>query len=122
MTMEPGIGQGYTWVPEGLAFRLYLDTAYHPHDGAGLELRGLADGTLHLDPVAQQVRWNYTMMTTNRGIYLASYGRHAEAIDAYQRALAIDSAYPLGYWKLGTAFSPWGDTPTQWMPISRRWL
>jgi tetratricopeptide (TPR) repeat protein len=104
MNMEPGIGQDTTWAPEGLAFRLYPDTAYHPHDGSGLELRGLADGTVHLDPVAQQVRRNYAMMTTNRGIYLASYGRHAEAIDAYQRALAIDSAYPLTYRKLGDSF------------------
>ena len=104
MNMEPGIGQGTTWAPEGLAFHLYSDTAYHPHDEAGLELRGLADGTVHLDPVAQQVRRNYAMMTTNRGIYLASWERHVEAIDAYQRALVIDSAYPLAYRKLGDSF------------------
>jgi tetratricopeptide (TPR) repeat protein len=104
MNMEPGIGQGYTWAPEGLAFRLYSDTAYYPYDGAGFELRGLADGTVYLDPVAQQVRRNYAMMTTNRGIYLSSYGRHVEAVDAYKRALTIESAYPLVYQELGDSF------------------
>lgn len=109
MNMEPGIGQGYTWAPEGLAFRLYSDTAYHPHGGADFELRGLANGTVHLDPVAQQVRRDYAVMTTNRGIYLTSHGRHVEAIDAYRRALAIDSAYPLAYRKLGDSFFALGQ-------------
>jgi tetratricopeptide (TPR) repeat protein len=58
-----------------------------------LEARGLFDGTIRFeddDVVMLKVRPVYLRMVVNRGRYLAAYGRHEEAIEAFKQALAFD--------------------------------
>ncbi len=100
--VEQGVLTGRGLVPEGLAFRLYPDdTAFRPHEGPPLELRGLADGSIPLDEVARQVRTRYAQMITSRGMYLMRYQRTDEAMAALQQAIALDDNFILAHQLLG---------------------
>jgi tetratricopeptide (TPR) repeat protein len=43
--------------------------------------------------VTINVRPVYLRMLVNRGRYLAAYGRHQEAIEAFKQALALDPGF-----------------------------
>jgi tetratricopeptide (TPR) repeat protein len=83
----------YEFVPEGLIFHLMSKGEYHDLAEPHLITRGLRDGSLKFaddDVVTLKVLPVYLRMFTNRGRYLAFYGRHEQAIEAYRQALALD--------------------------------
>lgn len=87
------LGSNYQLVPHGLVFRLAPRQGYYELPEARLRTRGLVDGTLRFeetDVVNVKVLPVYKVMFLNRGRYLALFGQHARAIDAFQQALALD--------------------------------
>lgn len=83
----------YQSVPQGLVFQLMRDRDFHQPAEINLSLRGLADGSLKFekdDVVIKKVLPVYTGMLVNRGVYLAVYNRHEQAIEAFRQALALD--------------------------------
>ncbi|MGA9771003.1 MAG: DUF2723 domain-containing protein [Blastocatellia bacterium] len=87
------LADSYGFVAQGLVFQLMSKGAYHDLAAPQLVTRGLADGTVKFaddDVIKLKVLPVYLKMLTNRGRYLASYGRHEEAIEAYRQALALD--------------------------------
>ena len=87
------LSKNYQLVPHGLVFKLAGKQGFHDLPDAHLQTRGLADGTLRFeetDVVKIKVLPVYTTMLLNRGRYLALFGQHARAIDAFKQALALD--------------------------------
>jgi len=83
----------YQPIPRGLVFQLAGDRGFHDPGVVHLQTRGLADGTLTFasdDVVNLKVLPVYRAMFVTRGRYLAFFGRHELAIDAFQQALAFD--------------------------------
>jgi tetratricopeptide (TPR) repeat protein len=81
------------FIPQGLVFQLSTDSRFHEPARPQLLTRGLFDNTLKFeddDVVMIKVRPVYLRMLVNRGRYLAAYGRHDEAIEAYKQALALE--------------------------------
>ncbi len=88
----------YQLVPQGLVFGLFSDRAFHEPPAPHLQTRGLVDGTLEFAPddvVLLKVLPVYVTMLYNRGRYLAANGRHADAIAAFQEALALNPGFQL---------------------------
>jgi hypothetical protein len=88
----------YGLMPQGLVFQLLSDRAYREPAALQWQLRGLADGSVHFeadDVVRIKVLPVYVTMLYNRGRYLALHGEHAEAITAYEQALALDPEFAL---------------------------
>lgn len=86
----------YQLVPEGLAFKVTRDRGFQMPAEPELELRGLTDGSIRFsekDVVREKVLRVYTTMLSNRGRYLAAYGRHEGAIRAFQECLALDGGF-----------------------------
>lgn len=87
------LNQKYRLVPEGLVFRLASDQDFQKPANAELVTRGINDGSFSFtadDVVMIKVIPVYVNMLVNRGKYLETYGRAAEAIELYQRALSLD--------------------------------
>lgn len=83
----------YSPVPQGLVFQLMRNRDFHQPAEINLSLRGLADGSLKFekdDVVAKKVLPVYTGMLVNRGVYLAVYNQHEQAVEAFRQALALD--------------------------------
>jgi tetratricopeptide (TPR) repeat protein len=86
----------YQLVPQGMVFQLYSDRDFHQPADPALVTRGLNDGSLRFadnDVVRLKVLPVYSQMLFNRGRYFAAFNRHAEAIEAYKQALAIDPRF-----------------------------
>lgn len=86
----------YQLVPQGLAFEVTRDRLFHDPAEPELQLRGLVDGSLKFDDndvVREKVLRVYTAMLTNRGRYLATFGRHDRAIRAFETALILDDDF-----------------------------
>jgi hypothetical protein len=86
----------YQLVPQGLVFEIARDRQFHQPKDPPLVTRGLADGSMRFeadDVVRQKVFPVYVKMLTSRGLYLAAYDRHDEAIEAFKAALALDPAF-----------------------------
>lgn len=93
---EPGVGQGHTWVPFGLSFRLTRDRAPQLAPAPELHLGPLSVPAAELDEVARlKVRPTYALMLANRGRYLASHGRADEAHTLFDQAAALDPSLDL---------------------------
>lgn len=105
VTLEVGLGLGedkglaqslnekYRLVPEGLVFRLASNLDFQKTADQELVTRGINDGSFVFaadDVVTIKVISVYVNMLVNRGKYLEAYGRQAEAIEAYKRALSLD--------------------------------
>jgi tetratricopeptide (TPR) repeat protein len=87
------LGRNYQLVPHGLVFKLAPRQGYYDLPEAKLQTRGLVDGTLKFeetDVVKLKVLPVYKVMFLNRGRYLALFGQHTRAIDAFKQALALD--------------------------------
>lgn len=84
----------YGLVPQGIVFKLVRDRAkFHNPRRVPIETRGLTDGTLNFekdDVVRTKVFPVYPLMLVNRGRYLALFGQHHHAIDAFNEALKLD--------------------------------
>ncbi|HVG17464.1 MAG TPA: DUF2723 domain-containing protein [Blastocatellia bacterium] len=81
------------FIPQGLVFQLSTGPGFHEPARPELLTRGLFDGTIKLeddDVATVKVRPVYLRMLVNRGRYLAAFGRHEEAIEAFKQALALD--------------------------------
>jgi Protein O-mannosyl-transferase TMEM260-like len=65
MPAEEGMGAGYSWVPSGLAFRLYPEKDPPPPGDIELDLRGWQEDSVRLSPEALHVRRNYALMLVN---------------------------------------------------------
>ena len=88
----------YQAVPRGLIFELRADRGFHDSGPLRLQTRGLADGTIRFEPddvVNLKVLPVYKTMLVNRGRYLAHFGQHALAIEAFAQALALDPSFDL---------------------------
>jgi tetratricopeptide (TPR) repeat protein len=86
----------YDLVPRGLVFQVINKGGLTEPTEVQLQTRGLNDGSLKFaddDVVKLKVLPVYVAMLTNRGIYLAAYGRHDRAIAAFKEALAINPNY-----------------------------
>lgn len=87
------LGSNYQLVPHGLVFRLAPRQGYYDLPEAQLQTRGLVDGTLKFeqtDVVNVKILPVYKAMLLNRGRYLALFGHHARAVDAFRQTLALD--------------------------------
>ncbi len=86
----------YDLVPCGLVFQVVNKGGFTEPADVQLQTRGLSNGSLKFtddDVVRVKVLPVYKVMLTNRGLYLAAYGRHERAIAAFREALAIDPNY-----------------------------
>ena len=84
------------FIPQGLVFQLSTDRQFHEPARPQLLARGLFDNTMKFeddDVVTVNVRPVYLRMLVNRGRYLAVYGRHEQAIEAFKQALALDPGF-----------------------------
>jgi tetratricopeptide (TPR) repeat protein len=91
--LTQSLATSYQLVPQGLVFEVVRDKEFHEPATPILQTRGLADGTLRFDKddtVSVKVLPTYIEMLINRGRYLAAYGRHESAIEAYNQALVLD--------------------------------
>ena len=86
----------YQFVPQGLVFELVPTRDFREPSDPKLITRGLADGSIRFekdDVVSIKVLPVYMSMLVNRGRYLAAFGRHERAIQAFNQALALDPNY-----------------------------
>jgi tetratricopeptide (TPR) repeat protein len=87
------LNKNFQAVPRGVVFQLFPDSTFHDPGPLRLETRGLADGTIRFEPddvVTHKVLPVYKLMLVNRGRYLAHFGDHQRAIEAFTQALALD--------------------------------
>jgi len=94
--LTQALQQQYRLVPQGLVFQVFSDREFHEPANPALELRGLNDGSFSFeedDVVKLKVLPVYLNMMVNRGRYLQAYGRQAEAIECYRRALSLDPSF-----------------------------
>ncbi|MBL8196609.1 MAG: tetratricopeptide repeat protein, partial [Blastocatellia bacterium] len=100
----------YNLVPQGLTMRIYADKTFHLDPAPSLELRGLLDGSIHLDEVAtKKLLPNYATMIANRGKYLSVAQRHDEAIEFLQLSLKLLPNFDRTYQFLGDAYAGKGE-------------
>jgi len=88
----------YQFVPQGLVFEMVPSREFREPADPKLVTRGLADGSIRFekeDVVSIKVLPVYLSMMVNRGRYLAAFGRHEQAIQAFNQALALDPNYPV---------------------------
>jgi len=86
----------YDIAPRGLVFQVTDKGNLTEPAEIQLQTRGLNDGTLQFaddDVVKLKVLPVYVVMLTNRGLYLAAYGRHDRAVAAFKDALEINPNY-----------------------------
>ncbi|MBX7223306.1 MAG: DUF2723 domain-containing protein [Blastocatellia bacterium] len=106
--MEPGVGEGLTWVPHGVTMRLLPEAAGRDAGilpAPELNLSGLTDGTVFVDEVAhKKVLPAYVTMLANRGKYLSLKGRNTEAYEQLKRVLALDPTFDRAYEFLGDIY------------------
>lgn len=91
--MEPGVGEGYRWMPRGLTFELSHADSPMPAllPLPPLHLEGLQTGPgSRNEVVATKVRPAYAEMLGNRGRFLAASGQLEEAKEPLATALALD--------------------------------
>lgn len=88
--------KAYDLAPRGLIFQVINKGSLAEPADVQLQMRGLNDGTLKFaddDVVKLKVLPVYVVMLTNRGLFLAAYGRQDRAIAAFKEALAINPNY-----------------------------
>jgi hypothetical protein len=90
------LAAAYQLVPQGLIFQLVSGRAFREPATIRLVTRGLADDTLRFEPddvVRLKVSPVYVSMLYNRGRYFSLFGHHAEAVEAFRQALALDPRF-----------------------------
>ncbi len=105
----------YQAIPRGLVFQLIADRDFHNPGVVHLQTRGLTDDTIRFerdDVVTLKVVPVYKTMLMNRGRYLAFFGRHERAIEAFQQALAFDPTLEPARQGLNRSMSKLRETPT----------
>ncbi|HSE36675.1 MAG TPA: DUF2723 domain-containing protein, partial [Blastocatellia bacterium] len=88
----------YQFIPQGLVFQVTTDRQFRQPAEPVLITRGLADGTIEFeddDVVTIKVVPVYVTMLYNRGRYLAAYGRHEQAIEAFKQSLSLNPRFTI---------------------------
>jgi hypothetical protein len=85
--IEPHLASHYRRVPEGLAFRLYKDSMYHPLEFPILFYRAYRKKDMY----TQQLQSMYTNMLTQRAMYEQSYGKSDLAERYAKKAYEIET-------------------------------
>jgi len=85
--IESHLAAHYRRVPEGLAFRLYTDSSYHPLDFPSFMYRPYRKKDMY----TQQLQAMYARMLTQRAIYEQSYGKRDLAARYSTKAYEIQS-------------------------------
>jgi tetratricopeptide (TPR) repeat protein len=109
----------YQFVPQGLVFQIATDRDFRPPDDSRLTTRGLTDGTISFDDddvVMLKVLPVYMNMLYNRGRYLAAYGRHEQAIEAFKKSLELSPKFALAQTALNESLSAIRRTPSNTPP------
>lgn len=92
-TLAKQLSATYRLVPQGLLFELRSDAQFQPPEPMTLSVGPMLDLALRLGPdhlVSQRIAPAYRDMLVNRGLYLESHGRCAQADAAFVQALLID--------------------------------
>ena len=99
LEIEPELTAGYQRVPEGLAYRLYPDTLFHPSDVPAFTYRPYARSG-RLEDMVKQL---YSRAFIARGEYYLVRGHDSEAAErAFQASLSYDPANPIAHrWLAG---------------------
>lgn len=84
--IESHLASHYLRVPEGLAFRLYRDSLYHPFDFPEISYRPYHKK----DSYTLQLNGMYTVMLTQRALYEQSFGKMELPLRYLQRAYEIN--------------------------------
>jgi len=98
LELTRSLASAYQFVPQGLIFQLARKGVFQRPSDHELVTRGLTGGGMKFeedDVVRVKVLPVYVMMAYSRGRYLAAYGRHEQAIEAFKRALALDPGFSL---------------------------
>jgi tetratricopeptide (TPR) repeat protein len=98
LKLTRSLASAYQFVPQGLIFQLAQKGVFQRPSDHELVTRGLTGGGMKFeedDVVRVKVLPVYVMMAYSRGRYLAAYGRHEQAIEAFKRALALDPGFSL---------------------------
>lgn len=88
----------YQFIPQGPVFEVTTDREFRQPADSQLVTRGLTDGAIDFedeDVVKVKVLPVYVNMLYNRGRYLASHGRHEQAIEAFRQSLALNPTFTL---------------------------
>lgn len=94
----PNVGEGYNWVPQGLAMRLYEDKTFHSDVTKPFQLRGLLDNSVYLDEVTKnKVIPAYAAMIANRAKYLSIGKQYDEAIELLLLSLKLKPDFDRAY-------------------------
>lgn len=96
--LTKSLAASYQFVPQGLVFEVATDREFREPADPVLITRGLADGTLRFeddDVVTIKVVPVYVNMLYNRGRYLAAYGRHQQAVEAFKQSLSLNPRFTL---------------------------
>ncbi|MFY9553247.1 MAG: DUF2723 domain-containing protein [Blastocatellia bacterium] len=94
--LTKALAGSYQFIPQGLVFQVIAGREFRQPEDPPLITRGLADGTLRFeddDVVKLKVLPVYVTMLYNRGRYLAANGRHEQAIESFNRLLALDPGF-----------------------------
>lgn len=86
----------YQFIPQGLVFEMTASRDFRQPADSKLMTRGLMDGTINFeddDVVKLKVLPVYVNMLYNRGRYLAAYGRHEPAIEAFKQSLDLNPRF-----------------------------
>jgi tetratricopeptide (TPR) repeat protein len=105
------LSASYQLIPQGLVFQVTPDREFRQPADPALITRGLADGTLKFeddDVVKIKVVPVYFNMLYNRGRYLAAYGRHKQAVEAYKQSLSLNPRFTLAQQALNQSLNALG--------------
>ena len=83
----------YRLAPKGLVFRVSNKADTSDFEEPEILTRGLGGSAFDDDVVRKKVIPVYVSMATSSGIYLASRGHPAKALEKFKQALAIDSTF-----------------------------
>ena len=109
----------YQFFPQGLVFQITTDREFRQPGDSQFMTRGLADGTISFDDddvVMLKVLPVYVNMLYNRGRYLAAYGRHEQAVEAFKRSLELSPKFALAQTALNESLSALRKTPSNTSP------
>lgn len=89
LEIEPHLASHYLRVPEGLAYRLYKDTTYHPISFPSLTYRPYPK----TDRYTTQLHKMYAQMLIQRGLYERHYGHNDLAEKYFEKAKEISPQF-----------------------------
>jgi len=117
--LTKSLAASYQFVPQGLVFQIAPGREFRQPANLSLVTRGLADGSIKFaddDVVTLKVLPVYVNMVYNRGRYLAAYGRHEQAIEAYKDALVLNPRFTLAQQSMNESLSSLRKEPANTPP------